>query len=72
MATAAQDIVDAIDLAIYNKLNGVSWDALTDRRLGDLGITQSATVAALQSLRAYYHAQVSAESGGAEETIVML
>ncbi len=72
MATAAQDIVDAIDAAVYAKVNGVAWDDLTDRRMGDLGITQSTTMRELTALREYYFRQVSAESGGGEETMVYL
>jgi len=72
MSVSAQDIVDAIDAAIYAKMNGVAWDDLTDRRLGELSITQSATMRELLELRRYYLRQVSAESGGTEETVVLL
>lgn len=67
MATDAQTIVDAIDTAIYNKVNGVAWDNLTDRTLGRLGITQSTTMDALVRLRDYYKRMAGTQSGGAEE-----
>ena len=72
MATAAQDIVDAIDALILTKMEATTWDGLIDRRLGDLGITQSTTMRELLGLRAYYHKQASAESGGTEEQVVYL
>lgn len=72
MATSAQDIVDAIDAAVLAKVDGVAWDNLTDRRMGELGITQSTTMRELVALREYYFQQVNAESGGGEETVVYL
>lgn len=72
MATAAQDIVDAIDAAILAKVDGVAWDDLMDRRMGQLDVTQSTTMRELTALREYYFRQVNAESGGGEETIVYL
>lgn len=72
MATAAQDIVDAIDALVLAKMNATTWDGLIDRRLGDLGITQSTTMRELIGLRKYYQQQVSAESGGTEEQTVLL
>ena len=72
MATAAQDIVDAIDALVLVKMGAATWDGLTDRRLDGLGITQSTTMRELLGLREYYQKQVSAESGGAEEQTVLL
>jgi len=60
MATAAQDIIDAIDTAILAKLNG---GAVRSYGIGDRNLTHM-SLKEIRETRKEYEALVSAEQGG--------